>query len=166
MTAIASPLDGTLMPLSEVPDPVFAQGLVGPGVALEGDGVGARDRRGRGLHDGAVVGADDEIKALAGEIERVDVDLGRAVGAPDGDRPGRGQVGEESVVDSELVGDESRGSSDNDVGPAGVRRRRNQIDVGRGDVEIAFSDALRRKYGVQVNQTLVDNLFDVGTATP
>ena len=33
MTAIASPLDGTLMPLSEVPDPVFAQGLVGPGVA-------------------------------------------------------------------------------------------------------------------------------------
>ncbi|NJF44107.1 PTS glucose transporter subunit IIA, partial [Salmonella enterica subsp. enterica serovar Anatum] len=24
MTAIASPLDGTLMPLSEVPDPVFA----------------------------------------------------------------------------------------------------------------------------------------------
>ena len=28
MTAIASPLDGTLMPLSEVPDPVFAQGLV------------------------------------------------------------------------------------------------------------------------------------------
>ena len=30
MTAIASPLDGTLMPLSEVPDPVFAQGLVGP----------------------------------------------------------------------------------------------------------------------------------------
>ena len=35
MTAIASPLDGTLMPLSEVPDPVFAQGLVGPGVALD-----------------------------------------------------------------------------------------------------------------------------------
>ena len=34
MTAIASPLDGTLMPLSEVPDPVFAQGLVGPGVCL------------------------------------------------------------------------------------------------------------------------------------
>ena len=40
MTAIASPLDGTLMPLSEVPDPVFAQGLVGPGVALEPTGEG------------------------------------------------------------------------------------------------------------------------------
>ncbi|MES9369644.1 PTS glucose transporter subunit IIA [Cutibacterium acnes] len=40
MTAIASPLDGTLMPLSEVADPVFAQGLVGPGVALEPTGEG------------------------------------------------------------------------------------------------------------------------------
>jgi len=36
----------------------------------------------------------------------------------------------------------------------------------QGDVEIAFSDALRRKYGVQVNQSLVDNLFDVGSSTP
>ncbi len=35
----------------------------------------------------------------------------------------------------------------------------------QGDVETAFSDALRRKYGVQVNQTLVDNLFDVGFGT-
>ena len=36
----------------------------------------------------------------------------------------------------------------------------------QGDVEIAFNDALRRKYGVQVNQALVDNLFDDGTAAP
>ena len=35
MTSIVSPLNGTLMTLSEVPDPVFAQGLVGPGVALQ-----------------------------------------------------------------------------------------------------------------------------------
>ena len=28
MTSIVSPLNGTLMTLSEVPDPVFAQGLL------------------------------------------------------------------------------------------------------------------------------------------
>ena len=36
----------------------------------------------------------------------------------------------------------------------------------QGDVEIAFADALRRKYGVQVNQSLVDNLFDLGFGSP
>ena len=40
MTSIVSPLNGTLMTLSEVPDPVFAQGLVGPGVALQPTGDG------------------------------------------------------------------------------------------------------------------------------
>ncbi len=32
----------------------------------------------------------------------------------------------------------------------------------RNDVEAAFGDALRRKYGVKINQSLIDNLFDVG----
>lgn len=36
----------------------------------------------------------------------------------------------------------------------------------QGDVEAAFGDALRRKYGVKVNQNLVDNLFGIGTAAP
>lgn len=31
---IASPLDGTIVPLSEVPDPVFSKGTMGPGVAV------------------------------------------------------------------------------------------------------------------------------------
>ncbi|MSS46628.1 PTS glucose transporter subunit IIA [Cutibacterium sp. WCA-380-WT-3A] len=34
MASITAPLDGTVMALSEVPDPVFAQGLVGPGIAM------------------------------------------------------------------------------------------------------------------------------------
>ena len=34
-TEIKSPLDGTLMALSEVPDPVFGKGIMGPGVAIE-----------------------------------------------------------------------------------------------------------------------------------
>ena len=33
--AIASPLAGVVRPLSEVPDPVFAQELVGPGLAVD-----------------------------------------------------------------------------------------------------------------------------------
>lgn len=32
---ILSPLVGTLVPLSAVPDPMFAQGMMGPGVAVE-----------------------------------------------------------------------------------------------------------------------------------
>ncbi|MEZ5132821.1 MAG: glucose PTS transporter subunit IIA [Mycobacterium sp.] len=37
-TEIKSPLDGTLMALSEVPDPVFGKGIMGPGVAIEPSG--------------------------------------------------------------------------------------------------------------------------------
>ncbi|WP_368492275.1 PTS glucose transporter subunit IIA [Cutibacterium sp.] len=40
MISILSPLNGTVMTLSEVPDPVFAQGLVGPGLALQPSGDG------------------------------------------------------------------------------------------------------------------------------
>ncbi|RJQ81570.1 PTS glucose transporter subunit IIA [Pseudonocardiaceae bacterium YIM PH 21723] len=35
MTSVLSPVSGTVLPLSEVPDPVFAQAMVGPGVALK-----------------------------------------------------------------------------------------------------------------------------------
>lgn len=37
-TAVASPVAGKAVPLSEVPDPVFAQAMVGPGVAVEPSG--------------------------------------------------------------------------------------------------------------------------------
>lgn len=36
----------------------------------------------------------------------------------------------------------------------------------QGDVEAGFNNALRLKYGVQVNQSLVDNLFDVDAGSP
>lgn len=32
---IASPVNGTVIPLAEVPDPVFAEALVGPGAAID-----------------------------------------------------------------------------------------------------------------------------------
>ena len=35
MTEVLAPLAGRLLPLSEVPDPVFAGEMVGPGVAIE-----------------------------------------------------------------------------------------------------------------------------------
>lgn len=33
--AIASPVSGTVVPLAEVPDPTFAQGILGPGAAVQ-----------------------------------------------------------------------------------------------------------------------------------
>ncbi|MEU4743417.1 PTS glucose transporter subunit IIA [Actinosynnema sp. NPDC023658] len=38
---VASPVSGRVVPLTEVPDPVFAQAMVGPGVAIEPDRVSA-----------------------------------------------------------------------------------------------------------------------------
>ncbi|GAA3462457.1 PTS glucose transporter subunit IIA [Saccharothrix longispora] len=38
---VTSPVSGRAVPLSEVPDPVFAQAMVGPGVAVEPDRVAA-----------------------------------------------------------------------------------------------------------------------------
>lgn len=35
---VASPVAGTVMPMSEVPDPVFAEAMVGPGLAIEPTG--------------------------------------------------------------------------------------------------------------------------------
>lgn len=37
-TQVGSPLDGIVMPLSEIPDPVFSQGIVGPGVGIDPTG--------------------------------------------------------------------------------------------------------------------------------
>ena len=37
-TSVRAPLAGRTMPLSEVPDPVFAGEMVGPGVAIDPDG--------------------------------------------------------------------------------------------------------------------------------
>lgn len=33
--AVAAPVSGTFVPLSEVPDPTFAQGILGPGAAVQ-----------------------------------------------------------------------------------------------------------------------------------
>ncbi|MEU4443030.1 PTS glucose transporter subunit IIA [Actinosynnema sp. NPDC050801] len=38
---VTSPVSGRVVPLTEVPDPVFAQAMVGPGVAVEPDRVSA-----------------------------------------------------------------------------------------------------------------------------
>ena len=35
MTTVASPVSGEIVPMGEVPDPVFAQAMVGPGVAVQ-----------------------------------------------------------------------------------------------------------------------------------
>ena len=43
MTEITSPMPGVVHLLSDVPDPVFAQGVVGPGLALEPIGAGGQD---------------------------------------------------------------------------------------------------------------------------
>ena len=37
-TELVSPLDGTMIPLNEVPDPVFAKGTMGPGIAITPSG--------------------------------------------------------------------------------------------------------------------------------
>jgi PTS system N-acetylglucosamine-specific IIA component len=34
---VAAPMPGTVVPMAEVPDPVFAEGLVGPGAAISPD---------------------------------------------------------------------------------------------------------------------------------
>ena len=33
--SVAAPVAGRVVPLSEIPDPVFSQGMVGPGIGLE-----------------------------------------------------------------------------------------------------------------------------------
>lgn len=40
---ILAPLGGTVCPLADVPDPVFSQGMMGPGVAIDPQGEGEVD---------------------------------------------------------------------------------------------------------------------------
>ncbi|MCL2086972.1 MAG: PTS glucose transporter subunit IIA [Oscillospiraceae bacterium] len=39
---IASPMDGVVIPLSEISDPVFSQGILGPGIAVKPDSACVR----------------------------------------------------------------------------------------------------------------------------
>lgn len=70
MTEITSPMPGFVHLLSDVPDPVFAQGVVGPGLALEPIGVGGQDvvapipGRIAKLHPHAFVISSDELTVL------------------------------------------------------------------------------------------------------
>ena len=70
MTEITSPMPGFVHLLSDVPDPVFAQGVVGPGLALEPIGEGGQDvvapipGRIAKLHPHAFVISSDELTVL------------------------------------------------------------------------------------------------------
>ena len=70
MTEITSPMPGFVHLLSDVPDPVFAQGVVGPGLALEPIGAGGQDvvapipGRIAKLHPHAFVIASDDVTVL------------------------------------------------------------------------------------------------------
>ena len=70
MTEITSPMPGVVHLLSDVPDPVFAQGVVGPGLALEPIGAGGQDvvapipGRIAKLHPHAFVIASDDVTVL------------------------------------------------------------------------------------------------------
>lgn len=70
MTEITSPMPGVVHLLSDVPDPVFAQGVVGPGLALEPIGAGSQDvvapipGRIAKLHPHAFVIASDDVTVL------------------------------------------------------------------------------------------------------
>jgi PTS system N-acetylglucosamine-specific IIA component len=69
--AILSPVTGTVRPLGKVPDPVFSNGLVGPGAAIEPDPAEGRDAHApiagtiSKLHPHAfVVTSDDGVSVL------------------------------------------------------------------------------------------------------
>lgn len=70
MTEITSPMPGVVHLLSDVPDPVFAQGVVGLGLALEPIGAGGQDvvapipGRIAKLHPHAFVIASDDVTVL------------------------------------------------------------------------------------------------------
>jgi sugar PTS system EIIA component len=67
---VLSPVSGTVVPLSEVPDPVFAQAMVGPGIAVQpertaGDVVSPVDGTVVTLHPHAfVVATEDGVAVL------------------------------------------------------------------------------------------------------
>jgi sugar PTS system EIIA component len=69
MLQVLSPLEGKVVPLAEVPDPVFAQAMVGPGVAVEparraGDAVSPVDGTVVTLHPHAFVVATGDGPAV------------------------------------------------------------------------------------------------------
>ncbi|MEV0679541.1 PTS glucose transporter subunit IIA [Actinosynnema sp. NPDC050436] len=66
---VLSPVGGRVVPLTEVPDPVFAQAMVGPGIAVEPDRAAAEvvspvDGRVVTLHPHAFVIATDDGAAV------------------------------------------------------------------------------------------------------
>lgn len=66
---VQSPVAGTTIPLTDVPDPVFAQAMVGPGVAVRPDGgqadaVSPIDGTVATLHPHAFVVAADDGRAV------------------------------------------------------------------------------------------------------
>jgi PTS system glucose-specific IIA component len=67
--AVASPVGGRVVPLTEVPDPVFAEAMVGPGVAVlpapgPGDAVAPVDGVVATLHPHAFVVTTDSGRAV------------------------------------------------------------------------------------------------------
>ncbi|MBO3087668.1 PTS sugar transporter subunit IIA [Cellulomonas dongxiuzhuiae] len=72
MTALrlASPVPGVVRPLSAVPDPVFAEQMVGPGVAVEPDRTGRQD---------VLAPCDGVVGALHPHAFALELDDGRGV---------------------------------------------------------------------------------------
>lgn len=66
--AVGSPVNGQVIPMAEVPDPVFAQAMVGPGAAVlasgAGDAVSPVDGTVATLHPHAFVVATDGGQAI------------------------------------------------------------------------------------------------------
>ncbi|MBD7917791.1 PTS glucose transporter subunit IIA [Cellulomonas sp. Sa3CUA2] len=67
---LASPVPGTVRPLSAVPDPVFAEQMVGPGVAVEPDRTGRQD---------VLAPCDGVVGALHPHAFALELDDGRGV---------------------------------------------------------------------------------------
>ena len=67
---LASPVPGTLRPLTAVPDPVFAEQMVGPGLAVDPDRTGRQD---------VLAPCDGVVGALHPHAFALETDDGRAV---------------------------------------------------------------------------------------
>lgn len=72
MTALrlTSPVPGVVTPLADVPDVVFAEGMVGPGIAVEPDRAGRQD---------VLAPCDGVVGALHPHAFALELDDGRAV---------------------------------------------------------------------------------------
>ncbi|GIG38333.1 PTS sugar transporter subunit IIA [Cellulomonas phragmiteti] len=67
---LTSPVPGVVRPLADVPDPVFAEQMVGPGVAVEPDRTGRQD---------VLAPCDGVVGALHPHAFALELDDGRAV---------------------------------------------------------------------------------------